>query len=409
MRIAYFDCFAGVCGSMILGALVDAGLAPDDLRKGLAGLPLRDYELTFERATRNGIVGTLARVVTAEKHPQRTMADIEALVRASTLVPDVEARVLAVFARLATAEARVHGVSLPEVHFHEVGAVDAIIDIVGAVLGLHLLGVERMSASAIPTGAGFVRTLHGLLPVPAPAVAELLKRAPSYAGPERAELTTPTGAALLAELCSEFGPRPAMEIESIGYGAGEHRLDIPNFLRLFVGAPDFLSSAAQEGAPHGARPFAFPTETVWVIETLVDDATPEIVSESVRRLLEAGALDAYLLPAIGKKGRPSSLLCALAPTEEDTARLAGVIFEELPTLGVRFRQDRRFVLARSIESVALEDGSVRVKVGRDPSGQAITVAPEFEDCRGLAEARGTSVRSVYQEALRAYASLHSGE
>ena len=395
-RLAYLDCFAGVCGSMILGALVDVGLAPDDLRNALLDVPLRDYELTFEKATHNSIVGTLAKVRFEETHPHRTLSDIEAMIGSSSLGPGIQKRVQAVFRRLGQAEARVHGVDVAQVHFHEVGAVDAIVDITGAVLGLQLLGIDRLSASPVPTGGGFVRTLHGLLPVPAPAVAELLKRVPSYAGQERAELTTPTGAALLAELCDSFGPRPAMEIESVGYGAGEHRLEIPNFLRLFVGC--------EQGPPRGDadQSGGVPVETVWVLETLVDDATPELVAEAQRRLLACGALDAVVIPAIGKKGRAAVLFSALASTEIDCVRLARLLFAELPTLGIRFREEQRFALARSSRTVVVRGAVVRLKVGRLPDGSVVTVAPEFEDCRAVSEATGSSLRSVYEEALELY-------
>jgi len=311
----------------------------------------------------------------------RTYAEVRAIIEAGELPDPVREQALAVFHRLAEAEAKVHGATLDAVHFHEVGAVDSIVDIVGVALALHLLGVERVSASPVPTGSGTVTAAHGVMPVPAPATAELLRGIPLRAMEADGELTTPTGAAILAALATEFGPLPAMRVASLGYGAGRKDLAFPNVTRVFIGEAADLSEAT----------------AVSVIEANLDDQSPELYHYVMERLFDAGALDVYLQPVLMKKGRPAQVLTVLCRPEALDS-LVEILFAETTTFGIRYSERRRVVLQREWLTVAVSGGEVRVKVGRR-GGRLQTLSPEYEDCRQLAASAGRPLKWVHTEAL----------
>ncbi|MCP4591102.1 MAG: nickel pincer cofactor biosynthesis protein LarC [bacterium] len=382
MTLAYFDCFSGASGDMILGALIDAGLSVDVLRARLAGLPLDGYALSAEKITKQGFAATQATVeLDGKAAPHRHLADIVAIINAGGLPGAVRDQAVAIFEHLAAAEARAHGSSIDRVHFHEVGAVDAIVDVVGAVAGLHELGVTRVVCSPIPTGSGTVRCAHGVMPVPAPGTAALLEGIPLLPTDEPGELTTPTGAAILTTLAQDFGPIPAMTIERTGYGAGRRDgCNRPNLLRIFLGG------ASADGA----------TDEVRVLECNLDDVPAETVGYCVQKLLDAGALDAYVVPITMKKSRPGVILSVLA-RPEDEARLGEIVFRETTTLGIRSNAARRMKLDRRHDTVETPFGPLRVKVGTR-AGVTYTACPEHEDCRQAAEAHGVPLKTVVQAA-----------
>jgi len=388
MRIIYIDAFSGASGDMLLGALLDAGLPETDLRACLARLPVGGYEISVRREKRLGLLGTRAevRLEHVAHHPARHLSDIEKIISEAKLPARAAEWATAVFRRLAEAEAKVHGSTPEAVHFHEVGAVDSIVDIVGVCTGLALLGVERVVASALPLGSGYVDTAHGRLPVPAPAVVELLRGVPTRACDETGELVTPTGAAILVTLAEGFGPPPPMVIEAAGYGAGARQGErVPNLVRVMIGRPD-------EGAA-GA-------DTVWLLEANLDDATGETMGAAAQALLAAGALDVWLTPATMKKGRPGVVLACLA----DEASLASVeetMFRETTTFGIRRSQVLRSKLEREHIEVVTPLGPVRIKVGRR-GGRLVVAKPEYEDCVRLARERGVAFRDVYEAARAAW-------
>ncbi|HEX9123534.1 MAG TPA: nickel pincer cofactor biosynthesis protein LarC [Actinomycetota bacterium] len=388
MRIAYFDCVAGISGNMALGALVDAGADADELRAALSRLPLEPFDLEIEEVDRHGLRARHVEVRTTTAGVIRTYSSIRALLDASDLPVEAKRVAQGIFRRLAEAEARIHRKEIELVTFHEVGAVDSIVDIAGTALALTMLGVERVYASAVPTGMGMARTEHGALPIPAPAVLELLRGAPLYSMGVPFELTTPTGAAILAATVESYGEIPPMRIDSVGYGAGTHRLDIPNVLRVLVGD-------AVERLQAGMAPL--PTDEV-LLETNLDDVTPEVHGFLLERLLAAGAQDAWLAPIVMKKGRPAvtvSVLCA--PGQADAMR--AILFEETGTLGVRAAAVSKHALDRQILKVETEYGVVGVKVGM-LDGRPVSVSPEYEDCARLAREADVPLRRVYEEALR---------
>lgn len=395
-RIAYFDCFSGVSGDMTLGALVDAGLDLEYLRAELGRLPLAGYTLSARPAQRGGLRGVKVDVEIEERGEERGLHEIEAILSASSLSDEVKSRSLAIFERLAAAEARVHGVSPEEVHFHEVGAVDAIVDVVGAVIGLRAMGVEQVYASPVHVGSGVIRCAHGLLPAPAPATMELLRGAPIYGGDVEAELATPTGAAILATLAQGFGAAPPMRVERIGYGAGSRDLPIPNLLRISIGE----SWGEQDpGAPLAALSAAYDEDRVWVIEANVDDMNPQWYEHACARLFEAGALDVSLTPVLMKRGRPAEQIGVIAP-EERVAAVLEALFAETTTIGARAYPARRWKLPREQVVVQTPYGPVGVKVAR--RGEAIlNIAPEHRDCQRAAEESGAPLKEVYQAAWAA--------
>ncbi len=388
MRAAYLDCFSGISGNMFLGALLDAGLPEQVLRDAIAKIDLKGFTIKIKPVDKWGIRATHLDVDLTSKHHHRGLADILKLIRAAELPDAVKEKACMVFERLGKAEAKVHGMPLDKVHFHEVGAVDAIIDIVGTVFGFHYLGVERIYCSSLRVGRGFVKAAHGIMPIPAPATAELLHGIPWYPGDIDKELVTPTGAALVAELCSGFGARPSGFLaEKTAYGAGTWDLVIPNVMRLSLGS---LSEQKT-------------SDEVWQLEANVDDSTPEVIAYAIDKLLAAGAVDAWITPIIMKKGRPAFLLSALC-TEANKAAVEDVVFAETSSIGVRWQQVRRTVADRSMVAVQTEWGTVGVKVA-ERDGQVTNVAPEFGDCRHLAEQSGAPLKKIYQAALQAWNAL----
>jgi len=382
--IAYLDCFSGISGDMLLGAMVDAGLSLDDLRGDLARLPLTGYEVRAERVTKQGLAGTKVTVEVEHAHAHRGLADILDLLAAADLPAEVQAGATRIFTRLAEAEAKVHGTSVEQVYFHEVGAVDAIVDVVGACCGLRRLEIEEVYASALPLGGGWVDTAHGRLPVPAPATVELLKGAPTYGGPVEKELVTPTGAAILTTLCLGFGPMPPMTVKATGCGAGSLDLPHPNLLRLMIGEP--------------VEPLR--EQRLTVLETNIDDMNPEFYDHLMERLFAAGALEVYLTPIVMKKSRPGTLVSVLTEPAWVEA-LSEILFRETSTLGLRVMEVARRCLEREWREVETEYGRVRVKLGL-LRGEIVTAAPEYEDCKRLALARGAPVKAVYEAARAAF-------
>lgn len=383
MNLAYFDCFSGASGDMILGALLDVGLELAALESELSKLGLDGYQLSSERVKRRGLAGTKFTVhLSSQEQPHRHLHHLETLIRGSGLSESVKERSLRVFGRLAEAEAAVHGTCVQEVHFHEVGAVDAVIDIVGAAIGLELLGVDEVHCSPLTTGSGFVNCEHGRLPVPAPATAELIKGVPSQAGDVEKELLTPTGAAILTTISESFGPRPCFTVNSTGYGAGGRDLEAqPNLLRVFLGPHE--SSAERD--------------QVWVVETNLDDISGEAVGFASERLFQAGALDVFSVPIQMKKSRPAVLLTAITDQEHLDA-VEDLLLEETTTFGVRRHLADRRKLEREILTVETLYGPVRVKVGR-MAGRVVKVSPEYEDCRKLAKQQALPFTRIHAAAL----------
>jgi len=395
MRIAYLDAFSGVSGDMTVGALLDLELPLDAVRDAIATLDLHGVDVHSERVERGGIAAVKFHVRVHGEHPDppaghshgpqrhRAYREIRTLLAASRLDARVRERALAIFARLAAAEGEAHGVAVEEVTFHEVGALDAIVDVVGAALGFTHLGVDTIYCSALPLGRGMVPAAHGPLPVPGPAVAALVRGRAVRFEDGASELVTPTGAAIVAALAAPESV-PEMRVERVGYGAGERVLaDRPNLLRIVVGAAVVAPAS----------------DDVIVLEATIDDTLPELWEHVLERLLEAGAKDAFLAPVVMKKSRPGVTLCVVA-APADRERLAGVIFAETSTIGLRWAPWRRIVLARERRLVETEYGTVAVKVATAPDGTT-NLAPEFEDCRRLARARGVAAKLVYQAALAA--------
>jgi pyridinium-3,5-bisthiocarboxylic acid mononucleotide nickel chelatase len=378
---AYLDCFSGISGDMTLGALVDLGLDLDWLEAELRRLPLDGFALEAQTVHVSGIRATRVSVRVAENPPHRHWRDIRALIDASPCSEAVRRRGSAVFGRIAEAEAAIHGVPADQVHFHEVGGTDALVDVLGACLGFEKLGIDAVGASPLPQGRGLVQCAHGGLPVPAPATVAILKGIPVYGVDVEAELVTPTGAALAAGLAGSFGPLPAMVVEAVGYGAGTRQLaDRPNLLRIFLGRRADREAAVVE-------------ESVTVIETAVDDMNPEIFGHLMARLFADGALDVCWIPVQMKKNRPGTLVqvvCRPADRETMIAR----IFSETTSLGVRHDTVRRRALARRLETRESPLGPVTVKRIVDPAGN-VRLAPEYEDCRRIAAARDLPLREVY--------------
>ena len=388
MRVAYFDCIAGISGDMTLAALVDCGADLDAIRERLGALPLEPYEIVAGEIETHGLRATHVDVRAPTTPLIRTYSSIRMLLDAADLPAQVLATAQRIFRRLAEAEARVHRKEVELVTFHEVGGIDSIVDIVGTSIALDLLGIERVFASPIPTGTGMVRTDHGLLPLPAPAVVELLRGAPMYSRQVSAELVTPTGAAILSAVAEGYGGLPLMEVEAAGYGAGSIDVGFPNVLRVLVG-----EESERRGEAGGAA-----TTGEVVLSTNVDDLSPEMYEYVLERLLSSGAQDAWLTPIVMKKSRPAvtiSVLCASA-REPDLRR---ILFRETGTLGIRSTPVTKHALERDVLKVETSAGPIAVKVGL-LDGHPVTVAPEYEDCARAARESGIPARDVHEEALR---------
>jgi len=391
MKLAYFDCFSGISGDMTLGALVDAGCAVEHLRAELRGLQVPGWDLTAEKVWKNGMAATYVKVKTEDQSKHRSLSAILEILEKSGLAPGVRERAGAIFRKLGEAEARVHDVPVEKIHFHEVGAVDAIVDIVGACIGFHALGIEKFACSALNVGGGTAKMAHGILPVPAPATANLLQGKPTYSNGVQKELVTPTGAAIVATLCDSFGPQPGMSVSAIGYGAGTADLEgQPNVVRIMIGEEVGVAKSEEKGAQPGlAVPLGF-DEEIAVIEANLDDMNPQIYGYFLEKALGAGALDVYTTPVQMKKNRPGTLLTVLCKPQ-DTNALMSLIFAETTTFGVRTYRAQRRVLPREWVNVGTEFGEVRIKVSR-VNGRILHVAPEFEDCRKLAVEKNVPCR-----------------
>ena len=387
-RHLHFDCFSGVSGDMVLGALVSAGLPWADLVNGLKRLKLSGYTLR-QRPVRRGALHAVKVDVLIKQgfHRPLTLSRIRSIITASTLPDSVKMRSRSVFDRLADAEGLAHQVPAKDVHFHEVGVVDSFIDVVGGVLGCYLLNVTRVTSTAINVGAGSIQTSHGRLPVPGPAVTALAKGIPVYSDGPRHELATPTGVALIRTLASEFGPLPVMRSLAVGHGAGDRNPeDWPNVLRVFL---------QDDSAPE-----IYHTERIMQIETNLDDLNPQIYEHVMDQLFDLGAVDVALIPIVMKKSRPGVLLTCLAPKEQTNAMLE-ILFQETPTLGVRLQEVTRQVLPRRIVPIAIQGGTVRMKVADLGAGWD-KAAPEYIDCQSIARRSGRPLKTVMEEALRTY-------
>lgn len=401
MRILSFDTIGGASGDMILAALIDLGVDAASLERDLASLKIGPFHLHAERGLSAHLAGTRVEVhaepegrAHAHHHdhdhehghaPHRGLAEIESLIRASALPDAVKDQACRVFRRIGEVEARMHGTTVDKIHFHEIGAVDSIVDIVGCCLALHRLGVEAVAVGPLPQGRGVIRCAHGTFPNPAPATVELLRGMAIEQTDLPFELVTPTGAALLAEWRTMERPPAGAKIERVGYGLGHRDLgDRPNLLRAV-----FLTDSSESSEE---------ADTCLVLETNIDDMTPELIGALTQRLLTAGALDAFTVPVQMKKQRPGVLLTVLC-AQADREKLLDLIFRESTTFGVREYEARRTILARRIETVRTPYGEVRVKIG-SWRGHDITRAPEFEDCLRLAAEKGVEARHVYQEALK---------
>ncbi len=385
MKIAYFDCFAGASGDMILGALMDAGLSIERLREEIAKLQLTHYALDVTKVVKKGIGGSQAQIVIDQDHHDhhhRHLAHIRDMIAASDLDEKVKTRSTDIFVRLAEAEARVHRSTLEAVHFHEVGAMDAIIDVVGAVVGLAALGIDKVFCSPLHVGSGTIECAHGILPVPAPATAELIKGRPAYSTGVDGELLTPTGAAILTTLASGFGPMPAMTVNQVGYGAGTADPAIPNLLRVTIGE-----------ACDGVGDYA--VEQTVLIETNIDDMNPQLYDHLMGRLLDEGALDVFLTAVQMKKNRPGTLLSVICKSDA-VGSLADILMQETTTIGLRWRVDNRIMAAREIRRIDTVHGPVAVKLARS-RGRIINLTPEYDDCKRLALEKGLPLKKIIDD------------
>ena len=382
MKIAYFDCIAGASGDMILGALVDAGLPVEVLRERLSALKLDDeYELQAQKVSKNGFGATKVNVNLRrqEHHHGRHLAEIEEVVRKGNLPEPIQEKAVGMFRRLAEVEAGIHGVPVENVHLHEVGGVDTIVDVAGALIGLEALGVKQVYASPLPLGRGFVKGAHGQIPLPAPATIVLLQGVPVRGCDIEMELVTPTGALILSTVCKTFGPIPPMTLNGVGYGAGGRDLPIPNVIRLLVG---------EQGAG---------VESLVLLETNVDDNSAEINGYVMEKLFAAGSLDVFFTPIQMKKNRPATMISVLC-RPVDIERLEMILLRETSTLGVRRQSVERRCLEREIVTVETPYGPIRIKLAHLPDGTTKR-APEYEDCKRIAEAHNIPLRSVYESAL----------
>ena len=400
MKIAYLDVCAGISGDMTLGALIDAGVDLDRLRDELRALPLDNWQLDAERVPKAGIQATKATVSVLDEQAaapgHRRYVELAEIIQAADLPTAVIEQSLAVLRTVAEAEATVHGVPVEQVHFHELGGIDTLIDIVGSVLGLRLLDVERVYCSALPVSHGYVDIAHGRLPVPPPAVAEMLKGRPTFPLDVEGETVTPTGAALAVTLSHHIGAFPAMTVETIGYGAGSKDFPgVPNVLRLWVGQPVEADTETLQGR--------FVIDEVVTIEANIDDMNPELYPALLEEIFEQGALDAWLTPIQMKKGRPAVKLAALA-TPENVEAIAETILRESTSFGVRLTSGQRRCLLRETVTVVTRYGELAVKVGRI-GAEIVTVAPEYEDCRRAAQQHKVPLKVVYAAASAAAQAL----
>jgi uncharacterized protein (TIGR00299 family) protein len=391
MKTLYFDCFAGASGDMILGAMVAAGVDPNTLREQLSLLQVEGFKIDFETVNRSGLSATYARVETVHEHKHRHLRDIQRIIQDSGVSEAAKSLSLRIFSRLAEAEARVHNETIDKVHFHEVGALDSIVDVVGAAICFDLLKIDRYVCSPLHVGSGMIEMDHGRFPIPPPAVAELLRGVPFYSGDIKGELLTPTGAAIITTVCQEFGPIPQIKTEKTGYGAGTREYDdFPNVLRVLLGETEAESDTGAD-------------ERLWMIETNLDDMSPQIIGHVMDRVFELGALDCYFTPVQMKKNRPGVLLSVQCGPEEREAVMK-LLFTETTTLGVRSYEVERRALRRSMVRVETQYGPIDVKVAH-LNGQVVNEMPEFEQCRKAAVTADVPLKVVEEAARIALAKL----
>jgi pyridinium-3,5-bisthiocarboxylic acid mononucleotide nickel chelatase len=388
MKTAYFDCPTGLAGNMILGALIDAGLDINHLKKELGKLQITsnksqtNFKLQITKTKQNKIQATYLNVKTTKKEPSRNLSDILKIIKKSRLSKNVKKLSTQIFKRLAAAEAKVHGVAINKIHFHEVGAIDAIVDIVGTVIGLEKLGIEQIYCSPLPHGQGKIKHAHGILPNPAPATAELLKNIPTYGTKMKGELVTPTGAAIISTLAKGFGSIPRLTVEKIGYGAGFIKLPQANMIRLFIGQTELATER----------------DAILQIETNIDDMDPALYNNVIEKLLKAGALDAYILPILMKKQRQAVNLVILCQPK-DKEKVLNWLFEQTTTFGARVYLVPREKLSRKFKTVKTKYGKAKVKLGL-LGNQLKTIAPEYEDYKRLAKKHHIPIKKTYEEIRR---------
>jgi pyridinium-3,5-bisthiocarboxylic acid mononucleotide nickel chelatase len=387
MRTLYFDCFAGISGDMLLAALIDVGVDEKELIAQLHLLNIEGISIEFERVDRSGISASYAKVSAADEKHHRHLKDIKRIIDASSLKESIKKRALDIFSRLAQAEAHVHNLPVERIHFHEVGALDAIVDVVGACIGFELLGIERFISSPLHVGSGMVEMAHGKFPIPPPAVAELLRGIPIYSSEITGELVTPTGAAIVSTVCSEYAPLPSMRIEKTGYGAGTRDYkSFPNVLRLLLGETGTVSQ--------------FSIEKLVMIETNIDDMSPQYLGLLMDRAFQLGALDCYFTPVQMKKNRPGTLVSILCEPALKEA-LCELLFKETTTLGLRVFEVDRMALDREVISVETKYGKIDIKIARH-QGRDLRGMPEYEQCREAALRAGVPLREVEEEVLIEY-------
>jgi uncharacterized protein (TIGR00299 family) protein len=403
MTTLYFDCFSGISGDMILGSLLDLGLSVDDLNAELARLSVKNFSVSAKRVVKAGVAATKFDVQIGHEHAHRNFFAIEKIIEDSELRDTVKAAATKVFRRLGEAEAQVHGTTIEKIHFHEVGAIDAIVDIVGACIGFEILGTKQIHCSALNVGSGYVDCAHGTLPVPAPATVELLKGIPVYSNQVSGELVTPTGAAIISTFAQGFGSMPKLRIQKIGYGAGTKDFKgTANVLRVIQG--ELLPEATADDARASAE--SSETEVV-VIEANIDDMNPQIYGHLQEQLMSLGALDVFATPVQMKKSRPGFLVSVVAPLGLQNI-LTEQIFQETTTIGVRFYMTRRRVLDREIEVVESEFGKVGVKVSR-LNGRIVNFSPEYEDCRQAALRHSVPFKWVQSRVIQQFLNQHPNE
>ena len=413
MKLLYFDCFAGISGDMTIGALLDLGLDFEFLKNELAKLGVSGYDLNLSRVDRSGINAAKFDVLLSEieinhhhdhsheghshthhsslethhTHDHRSLSTIKHLIESSTLSEKVKQNSLAIFQRIGEAESKIHGVDIESIHFHEVGAVDSIVDIIGACIGLEALGIEKIISSPLHVGYGTFTCAHGTYPIPGPAATEILRGVPIYAKEIEGELVTPTGAAIVATLASEFSKMPLMRVEKVGYGAGTRTYEkFPNVLRAVIGELE-----VEDSTP----------DTISVIEANIDDLSPQIFGHLMEQVLAAGALDIFYTPVQMKKNRPGILLTLLCAVN-DREKFIDLIFRETTTLGIRHRDEKRVILRREFVTVETEFGAIKMKIAHNANGEIINVAPEYEDCQTVATKHQIAVRTVQLAALYRY-------
>lgn len=386
MKALYFDLIGGASGDMILGALVDAGVSVKKLQELLGGLQITEFELKVKTVTKNGFSAKKLDVLVADQPPERHLKEIKKLIRNSSLTESIQNRAIRIFQRIAEIEAGIHNVPVEQVHLHELGGTDTIIDITGTLLALDLLGITEIYSSPVPLGKGFIAGAHGQIPLPSPATTALLNGVPIYGRDIESELVTPTGAALLVDLVDEFGPLPPMTLSAVGYGAGGRDLPIPNLLRVLVGEITPGETAT--------------LDQLVILETNLDDLNPEVYPHVIDSLFSAGALDVTLTSIQMKKNRPGTRIEVLCkPSDKDGLR--AILFQETSTLGIKQSLVDRFALPRTIQKVQTSYGKVQVKIAETSPGN-LKISPEYEDCRKLAQKHKVPITKIYQETIQKY-------